>query len=91
MKYQIVLENIKCGGCANTIRTNILKDGNINAVDVDYGTGMVSIDANESLHLDAFKKRLAALGYPEEGTGTNIQKAKSYVSCMIGRVTSRQA
>jgi len=26
------------------------------------------------------------MGYPEIGKGNTIQKAKSYVSCMIGRM-----
>jgi copper chaperone len=42
MAYQIQVENIKCGGCAKTIRTTIGELAGIDSVDVDIAEGMVS-------------------------------------------------
>jgi hypothetical protein len=42
MTYQIQVENIKCGGCAKTIRTTIGELAGIDSVDVDIAEGMVS-------------------------------------------------
>ena len=33
--------------------------------------------------------KLAQLGFPKKGTGNNIQKAKSFMSCAIGRVSEK--
>lgn len=91
MNYQISVENIKCGGCANTIKTKLKAIEGITEVNVDIATGMVSIEGNEGTreHLVA---TLLKLGYPESGSAEGIAaakaKAKSFVSCAIGRMNS---
>ena len=37
--------------------------------------------------LEIVLEKLNSLGYPPEGTSTGFQKAKSYVSCAIGKVS----
>lgn len=91
MEYRLVLDNIKCGGCGNTIHNTVLKSPGVEDVEVDHENGIVTILGSESLNLDSLKSTLASLGYPEAGMGTGMQKAKSYVSCMIGRMTPKQA
>jgi len=89
MKIEIKVENIKCGGCASTIKKKLLADASINSVDVDVEQGIVSIDAKESESND-YHAMLLKMGYPESGTAEGIEaakaKAKSFVSCAIGRV-----
>ena len=89
MNFVIEVENIKCGGCANSIRKGLLEDGRIETVDVDIENGKVSLDGDETARNDAIQ-RLLKMGYPEKGSVEGIKaaaaKAKSFASCAIGRI-----
>ncbi len=89
MSYVIAVENIKCGGCANSIRKGLLEDPHVDEVSVDIETGQVAIEGDESVR-DDIAAKLAHLGYPEvgsvEGMKSAAAKAKSFVSCAIGRI-----
>ena len=90
MQHVIDVENIRCGGCANTIGKTLGKiDGVVN-VDVDIENGRVTVEGGD----DSREQLVAALlssGYPEKGSAEGIKaataKAKSFVSCAIGKVT----
>lgn len=90
MAYQIQVENIKCGGCANTIKTRIAEMDGIDTVDVDIAEGIVRIEAGDDTRAAA-TARLLKLGYPESGTAEGMAaakaKAKSFVSCAVGRMS----
>jgi copper chaperone len=90
MAYQIQVENIKCGGCANTIRTKIAELDGISGVAVDVAEGIVRIEGSDATRFDV-KAKLLKLGYPESGTAEGIAaakaKAKSFVSCAVGRMS----
>lgn len=86
MEYQIQVENIKCGGCARSVRKNVLKNEGVSDVQVDPTEGIITITGSESIDMEALKSGLASIGYPETGKGNKLQKARSYVSCMIGRM-----
>jgi len=89
MKIEITVENIKCGGCAGSIKKKLLTDTRVESVDVDIEQGIVAIEATENASND-FSAMLLKMGYPESGTAEGIEaakaKAKSFVSCAIGRV-----
>jgi len=89
MKIEIAVENIKCGGCAASITKKLLSDAQVESVDVDVEQGTVIIEAKENKR-DDFSAMLLKMGYPESGTAEGIEaakaKAKSFVSCAIGRV-----
>ncbi len=91
MAYQISVENIKCGGCANTIKTKISEMEQVDGCEVDVENGIVSIEGDEQ-HRAAVSERLLELGYPESGTAEGLKaakaKAKSFVSCAVGRMNS---
>ena len=91
MNYEISVENIKCGGCAGTIRKKINALEGVNNTEVDIENGMVNIDANDNLH-ETLTAQLLKLGYPESGTAEGLAaakaKAKSFVSCAVGRMSS---
>ena len=88
MNMIIEVENIKCGGCVNSITGKLQSLPGVNAVEVDIEAGTVSIDGDESLRND-YISALAGIGYPETGSvnglGSATAKAKSFVSCAIGR------
>ncbi len=84
----IEIENLKCGGCAATIKKGLLSLEAVNDVAIDVEKSLVCITSeNED---DSFvKEKLSKLGYPPVGDkNTVIHKAKSFVSCAVGRIDS---
>jgi len=85
----IEILNLKCGGCANSIKKGILTIDGINAVSVDLETSKVTINTSNGLIVSKVKQKLSSMGYPEVGdSNTVVHKAKSFVSCATGRMTS---
>lgn len=85
MEQQITVENIKCGGCMNSIQTALLKLGNVEKVTIDKETETISVLGEISR--EQLIDKLSSLGYPEKGNNTLLRKAKSYVSCAMGRIS----
>ncbi len=89
MSFIIAVENIKCGGCASTIKNKLTELEGIKSVVVNIEAGEVEIDADEQQR-SSVADRLLKLGYPEKGSAEGIKaaaaKAKSFVSCAIGRI-----
>lgn len=82
----IKIENLKCGGCAATIKKGLLSIENVDEVLVDVENDTVSISSKNVL-IDLIKEKLSKLGYPEVGDkNTLVHKAKSFVSCAVGRI-----
>jgi len=90
MNIEILVENIKCGGCANSITKKILQQDGVKSVEIDIERGSVQIDGDNALR-DSYAETLRGLGYPEHGTLQGIEsvgvKAKSFVSCAVGRMS----
>ena len=86
MTAAIQIENLKCGGCATTIKKGLLSLNAVKEVTVDVENSIVSIIL-ENDDLETIKEKLAKLGYPEVGDkNTVLHKAKSFVSCAVGRI-----
>ena len=89
MSYTIAVENIKCGGCASSIRSKLVDEELAQAVEVDIERGEVHVEGNPEWRERAIEM-LARIGYPEvgsvEGMKAAAAKAKSVVSCAIGRI-----
>lgn len=89
MEQVIEVENIKCGGCANTIASVLKRDQRVSAVSVDIEGGRVVVSAPNEVRTDLVKT-LAGIGYPEKGSVEGLRsvtaKAKSFASCAIGRM-----
>ena len=84
----IQVQNLKCGGCANTILTHLSKVEGISDVSVNNDTDEVSFNYNSEEEFDAVKTKLSDLGYPMVGEQNSLpKKAKSFVSCAVGRMT----
>jgi copper chaperone len=85
-----VVENIKCGGCAHSIVSKLSILEGVNAVQVDVEKGTVCFESI-SEQVEQVKAKLADMGYPEQGTLEGLSsvgaKAKSFVSCAIGKMT----
>ncbi|MBN2865179.1 MAG: heavy-metal-associated domain-containing protein [Thiotrichales bacterium] len=95
MSIQVSVENIKCGGCANSIRKQLQTLEGVESVDVDVEQGQVTIELAESVDAEGFcsevRAQLLKMGYPETGSVEGLKaagaKAKSFVSCAVGRMT----
>jgi copper chaperone len=89
---RIEVENIKCGGCAGSIRKGLMGLDGVGAVDVDIESGVVEVQADDGLRPEIARK-LAAMGYPETGTVRGLKsasaQAKSFVSCAVGRMDKK--
>ncbi len=89
MKTTITIENLKCGGCAATIKKGIASLESITDVTVLVGTSEVTVTATKEVR-QAVKEKLAAMGYPEMGDANTLRhKATSYVSCAVGKMTAK--
>ena len=82
MKVQV--ENIKCSGCIKSIKNELKEIPGVISVDVDLAKSEVML-AGEFEENTVIKK-LDQMGYPKVGHNSLLKKAKSYVSCAIGRI-----
>ena len=84
----IEILNLKCGGCANSIKKGLEQIDSVGAVSVDLETSNVQVETTDELVLEQVKAKLSSMGYPEAGdANTVIHKAKSFVSCATGRMS----
>jgi copper chaperone len=88
MKQVFEVENIKCGGCMNTIRKGLENLSGVQTAEPENVQGTVTVEFDESIiSADQIARKLSSMGYPLAGENNLGAKAVSYVSCMIGRVT----
>ena len=88
MQTTIPIQNLKCGGCANTITKNVSSIDAVTEVSVNVEENSVSFDYPTEEKLIEVKEKLKVLGYPEDGEANSLgSKAKSYVSCAIGKMS----
>jgi len=90
----IKVDNLKCGGCANTITKNILIPPEVYKAEVYPEKNEVMIGYDNSGDPDLFKEQLRKSGYPERGTTTGIEKIntnlESYLSGAVGEFYDRR-
>jgi copper chaperone len=79
------VENIKCGGCMNSIKTALLKIDNVEEVTIDKEIDTIVVKG--TAERETIVAKLNELGYPEKGDNTFLRQAKSYVNCAIGRMS----
>lgn len=89
MEISIAVDNIKCGGCANSIRKKLQERCSLADLAVDVEQGMVQVSADNDIRAELVAA-LRELGHPERGSVTGVDslkaKAKSFVSCAVGRM-----
>ena len=87
MTTKVYIQNLKCHGCANTIRTQLEKLVGISDVNVSNDDDSVSFEYEDDLHVETAKAKLSSLGYPSTDEANSLpKKAKSFVSCAVGRI-----
>jgi copper chaperone CopZ len=89
MKETMFIQNVKCGGCAHTIKTKIEGIENVSNVEITIEEGVLTFECDTLETMEFVKKTLKNIGYPEQGQENTLgSKAKSYVSCAIGKMNS---
>ena len=88
MKASIIIQNLKCGGCAKTITAKLSEIKAISDVHVNLDMAKVSFSYQDSVDALLIKEKLKSLGYPSIDSKNGIgNKAKSFISCAAGRIT----
>jgi len=84
----IIVANVKCSGCATTIKMELLQISGVKNAVVEVEKDMVTV-SYEDVDRDVIVRKLHSLGYPEatEKNGLLLQ-VRSYASCMIGKMNS---
>ncbi len=86
MKTSIIVQNLKCGGCAHTITTKLSEIDRISVINVNVDDSMVSFDYTNECDVVKVREKLKVLGYPSiDETNSLTSKAKSFVSCATGK------
>lgn len=89
MIFSVIVENIKCGGCASQVTRKLMSIDGVTLVNVDVDEAQVSGEMTTNV-LEKIKITLAGLGYPEVGTQAGLEalgsKAKSFISCAVGKI-----
>tara|TARA_B100001079_G_C16395601_1_gene508911 strand:- start:826 stop:1095 length:270 start_codon:yes stop_codon:yes gene_type:complete len=85
----ITVENIKCSGCAGSITKKLSATFNTEDINVNIEKGVITIDLDD-FRREELAKVLLDIGYPEidsvHGFDSAKAKAKSFVSCAIGKM-----
>ncbi len=90
MKQTFEVQNVKCGGCANTLKKALLDEFGEVEVNLEKEPREITLEIDETKK-ENLKLKLRSLGYPlsddELSTLQNVgAKAKSFVSCAIGKM-----
>ena len=88
MRAKFYVQNLKCGGCANTIKKSLLGIEGVEVDEVNVLESIVVINYNTDKTVELVQQKLAKLGYPiMEEENTMLSQAKSFVSCAVGRLS----
>jgi len=92
MKQTFEVKNVKCGGCANTLKKSLLDEFGEVEVDLEVEPRQIILEIEEN-QTEALKVKLRSLGYPLTSDELNTFQevgttAKSFVSCAIGKMDS---
>jgi copper chaperone CopZ len=81
------VENLKCGGCENTVRKILEGIHGVHNVSVDSANGSIVFDQEDNPAITEKAIRfLTKAGYTPLGESGIKAKAISYVSCMRGKL-----
>ena len=90
MPMQVVIDNLKCGGCEKSIVKGLSTMPEVTDLVVDREHQTVRFNGAAS-DRDAVVQKLRAMGYPEKGTLAGMEaglaNAKSFMSCAVGRMS----
>jgi len=86
--YEVI--NVKCSGCASTLKTSLKEEFGEIEVNLDVQPRQITLNIDE-LKVPALRKKLKELGYPMSDENLSTMEgfsttAKSFVSCAVGKI-----
>ncbi|MEA1953829.1 MAG: heavy-metal-associated domain-containing protein [Campylobacterota bacterium] len=92
MKQTFQVMNVKCEGCASTLKEKLFDQYGEVEVNLDKNPREIILDVQDD-DIASLGERLKKLGYPfiTEKMGfidSNSTKAKSFISCAIGKINT---
>ena len=89
------VENVKCGGCASTLKSKLKPEYGEIEVNLETMPREITLEVSEE-KIEALKMVLRGLGYPfsDDELGlleTASTKAKSFVSCAVGKIDNNMS
>ncbi|WP_457747106.1 heavy-metal-associated domain-containing protein [Sulfurimonas sp.] len=83
------VQNVKCGGCANTLMSKLKNEFGEIIVNLDVMPREISLTIQDA-NIPALREALKALGYPMSDEElrffeNSTAQAKSFVSCAVGK------
>jgi copper chaperone len=90
MKKTFQVENVKCSGCANTLKKALQGDFGDVEINLETMPREITLELDEN-QIELLRLKLRSIGYPlsddDLSTLQNIEaKAKSFVSCAVGKM-----
>lgn len=90
-RTRLILENIKCDGCGKTISDAVTSLGINNSFVSPEGSYVEFDNPIDEKQIETALVKLKELGYPlvdtEEGLKAVALKARSYLSCALGKLS----
>ncbi len=88
MRESLIIQNLKCGGCASTVIKQLERLDGVSNVNVEVEHSQVNFDLKTNQLKESVKNQLKKIGYPVEGEANTFgSKAKSYISCATGKMS----
>lgn len=88
MKTSLVVQNLKCGGCAKTIASKLSEIENISDLEVDVENSKISFGFSKIEDVSLVKDKLKSMGYPSiDDQNSLASRAMSFVSCATGKMS----
>ena len=84
MKSDFEVENIKCNGCTNRIKSSLINIDGVEAVTISLELEKITVEG--TFDREKIIGKLNELGYPEKGNNSAVKKAKSYLNSVVGRL-----
>lgn len=82
MKTTLHIQNLKCGGCENSIINRISALKGISNISIKFQYSTITFEYETKENIEEVKKILSKIGYPPFGEKNNlVKKVKPYVSC----------
>ena len=87
MSYKI--QNLKCEGCSNQIKRKLLQIEGVSYVALNMERAILCFVYDHFPVVEKVKASLKEMGYPIENKKNSLMdRAKSYVSCAVGRLNN---
>nr|CAA6828829.1 MAG: Copper chaperone [uncultured Thiotrichaceae bacterium] len=92
MKQTFEVINVKCGGCAGTLKKSLAEEFGEVEVNLEVTPRKITLDVDDS-QMETLRSKLKSLGYPMADEDLNtLEKigttAKSFASCAVGKMAS---